>query len=133
MVSTEPVSYYTLNVMVSSNEKSSSGVPHDIYLIAKHDSQHNFVFVKEETKNESFDTLEANPEIIIKKDQLVSIHYINRDTDSKHDLNIDEFNIHTSDLWYFETETSTFVANEVGTFRYYCSLHPEMSGSLIVK
>lgn len=127
------VGYYTFNVRISSNIKSSSDIPYDIYLDAKHDSQHDFIFVKEETKNEGFDTLDANPEIKIKKNQLISIHYINRDTDSKHDFNIDEFNIHTSDLWYFETETSTFVADKVGTFRYYCLLHPEMSGNLIVK
>ena len=60
---------------------------------------------------------------------------INEDIDSgsKHNINIDEFNVHSRDLGYFESQTITFVADKAGTFKYYCSIHPEMKGEIIVE
>lgn len=127
------VGYFSFNPVIFPNGKSSMDTPQDIYLVAEHDSQHNFVFVKKEATSKTDNTVDVNPEIKIKKGQLVAIHYISKDTDSKHDLNVDEFNVHTQDLWYFETYTSTFLADKTGTFRYYCSLHPEMAGNIIVE
>jgi plastocyanin len=59
---------------------------------------------------------------------------INEDyqTHSKHNFNIDQFNVHTKDLGYFQTQTVTFVADKEGTFQYYCTIHPEMKGNIVV-
>lgn len=79
-----------------------------------------------------------NPEIIVSKGNLVSIHFINEDTgtsniDHKHDLNIDKFNVHSNVLNHFQAQTITFFADEKGTFEYYCSLHPQMRGEITVR
>lgn len=60
------------------------------------------------------------------------MHVINEDyeTHSKHNFNIDEFNVHTRDLGYFETQTISFLADKKGTFEYYCTIHPEMRGTI---
>jgi plastocyanin len=65
----------------------------------------------------------------------VSVHLINEDDQAheKHNINIDEFGVHTKDLGYFEGETVTFVADKAGTFEYYCSIHPEMKGTMTVE
>jgi hypothetical protein len=75
-----------------------------------------------------------NPPIMLNQGNSLSIHLINEDseTHSKHNLNIDEFGVHTGDLGYFQTQTVTFTANKTGTFNYYCSIHPEMKGKIIV-
>ena len=75
-----------------------------------------------------------NPTIMLNQGHSLAIHLINEDkeTHSKHNLNIDEFGVHTNDLGYFQTQTVTFTANKTGTFNYYCSIHPEMKGKLIV-
>jgi plastocyanin len=76
----------------------------------------------------------VDPEYTFNKGQLESIHVINEDNDShsRHNFNIDEFNVHTKDLNYFENESITLLADKVGTFEYYCSLHPEMRGTISV-
>jgi len=79
-----------------------------------------------------------NPSITISKGNLISIHFINEDTstvnfDHKHDLNIDEFNVHSNILNHIQAQTITFFADKQGTFEYYCSLHPQMRGEIIVK
>jgi len=78
------------------------------------------------------------PTYLVEKGNLVSIHFINEDKNmpnvtSKHNLNIDEFNVHSKDLEYFQTDTITFLADKKGTFDYYCSIHPEMRGEIIVE
>ncbi len=75
-----------------------------------------------------------NPTITLNQGNTLSIHLINEDSEkhSKHNLNIDEFGIHTKDLGYFQTQTVTFTANKAGTFNYYCSIHPEMTGKITV-
>lgn len=75
-----------------------------------------------------------NPTITLNQGKTYSIHLINEDSEkhSKHNLNIDEFGIHTKDLGYFQTQTVTFTANKAGTFNYYCSIHPEMTGKITV-
>lgn len=77
----------------------------------------------------------VNPEYTMAKGGLQTIHLINEDYDthSKHNFNIDEFNVHTKDLGYFESQAITFVADEPGTFEYYCSIHPEMRGKIIIE
>jgi plastocyanin len=75
-----------------------------------------------------------NPAITLNQGNTLSIHLINEDSEkhSKHNLNIDEFGIHTKDLGYFQTQTVTFTANKAGTFNYYCSIPPEMTGKITV-
>ena len=79
----------------------------------------------------------TSPSITISKNNLVQIHLINEETNqpgnpSKHNLNIDEFNVHTKDLSYFQTDSVTFLADKTGTFDYYCSFHPDMRGTITV-
>ena len=75
-----------------------------------------------------------NPLYILGKGSLQSMHIINGDyeTHSKHNFNIDEFNVHSKDLAYTQSQTITFVADKPGTFHYYCNIHPEMKGDIIV-
>lgn len=76
-----------------------------------------------------------NPTYTFNKGDLESIHVISEDyeTHSKHNFNIDEFDVHTRDLGYFETQTVTFVADKAGTFDYYCTIHPEMRGQIVIE
>jgi hypothetical protein len=77
----------------------------------------------------------TNPEYVFHKGDLESIRVINEDyqTHSPHNFNIDEFNVHTKDLNYYESQTVTFVADKPGTFHYYCSIHPEMKGDITIE
>lgn len=76
-----------------------------------------------------------NPAYTFDKGELESIHVINEDytTHSEHNFNIDEFNVHTRDLGYYESQTITFVADKTGTYQYYCSIHPEMKGEIVIE
>jgi plastocyanin len=70
----------------------------------------------------------------VNKGSAETIHLINEDTThSKHNLNVDEFNVHTRDLGYFESQSITFIADKAGTFKIYCTIHPEMTGSVVVR
>ena len=78
-----------------------------------------------------------SPSISVPKGNLIQIHFINEvknqpNEPSKHNLNIDEFNVHTKDLGYFQTDSVTFLADKAGTFDYYCSIHPEMKGKITI-
>ena len=80
----------------------------------------------------------TSPTLIISKGNLVSLHVINEilNTDAEksfHNFNIDEFNVHSKDLGYFESQSITFLADKPGEFIYHCTLHPEMKGQLIIK
>jgi len=80
----------------------------------------------------------SSPLLLVSNGNLVQIHLINEEkneqaTKSVHNLNIDEFNVHTGDLGYFQTKSISFLADKSGTFDYYCTIHPEMKGTLIVK
>ena len=76
-----------------------------------------------------------NPSYVFGKGSLQSVHVINEDyeTHSKHNFNIDEFNVHSKDLAYYESQTITFVADKPGNFQYYCSIHPEMKGDIFIE
>ena len=77
----------------------------------------------------------VNPTYTLSKGEVQSVHFINEDADthSKHNFNIDEFNVHTKNLGYFESQTVTFVTDKTGTFKYYCTIHPEMQGEIIIE
>jgi plastocyanin len=74
-------------------------------------------------------------EIMVNKGDTVRIIFVNGD--GFHDWVIDEFNARTKQIRTDETETIEFVADQTGTFEYYCSVgkHREfgMFGKLIVK
>jgi len=79
----------------------------------------------------------ASPSISVSQGNLIQFHLINEDKNelnnpSKHNLNIDEFNVHIKDLGYFQSESVTFVTDKIGTFDYYCSIHPEMKGTITI-
>ena len=76
-----------------------------------------------------------NPTYSFNLGEVEAVHITNDDyqTKSQHNFNIDEFNVHTKTLNYFESQTITFVANQKGTFHYYCTIHPEMRGDIEVK
>ena len=75
-----------------------------------------------------------NPQYDFNKGELETIHVINEDytTHSTHNFNIDEFNVHTKDLGYYESQSMMFIADKTSTFQYYCSIHPEMKGEITV-
>jgi hypothetical protein len=78
-------------------------------------------------------TSDQNVLLTVNKGSLETIHLINEDTThSKHNLNLDEFNVHTRDLGYFESQSLTFIADKAGSFKAYCSIHPEMTGTIVV-
>jgi plastocyanin len=60
------------------------------------------------------------------------MHVVNEDYErhSKHHFNVDDFNVHSKDLTYTESQTMTFVIDKAGTFHYYCNIHPEIKGDI---
>jgi cupredoxin-like protein len=77
----------------------------------------------------------TNPTYVFSKGGLQSMHLINEDyeTHSKHNFNIDELNVHSKDLGYYDSQIITFVADKPGTFPYYCTIHPEMKGEVTIE
>ncbi len=111
--------------------------PHNDYVKALH-AKSGYVFVSKASgsvKGMRGSVPQVNPTYTYKKGELVSFHLINEDdqTHEKHNFNIDEFGVHTKDLGYFASDTATFVADKAGTFEYYCSIHPEMKGTITVE
>lgn len=78
------------------------------------------------------------PTLVVSKENLISIHFINEDRETinfnhKHSLNIDEFNVHSNDLDHGQAQSIMFLADKQGTFDYYDSIHPEMRGKIVVQ
>lgn len=124
------------------NSTVNSGVPlfapaKNNFIVANHYKDSGYAFASKSTTSgkKSVSGSTINPAIHISKGAVEAIHMINEDgdSDSKHNINIDEFNVHSRDLGYFESQTITFVADKAGTFNYYCSIHPEMKGEIIVE
>ena len=84
--------------------------------------------------NSNFTDSPTGPTLYVSKGGLESIHFINEDynTHSKHNFNIDEFKVHSKDLGYFQNQIITFIVDKDGMFEYYCSIHPEMRGKVVV-
>lgn len=115
------------------------GSPTNLFIKAVKSTQ-GYVFASQSVKGgKTVPVLgKTSPTFVVEKGNLASIHLINEDKNipnaiSKHNLNIDEFNVHSNDLNYFQTQTITFLADKKGTFDYYCSLHPEMRGEIVVE
>jgi Cupredoxin-like domain len=107
----------------------------NVYILAIHDAN-GYSYDEQSTKTgkKSISGTNLDPSIHIPKGTLVALHFINedKDTGSEQDLNIDEFNVHTRHLKYFEAQTINFLADKDGTYPYYSVLHPEMKGNIIV-
>ena len=108
--------------------------PINTFLKANYSPQTGWMFTSPSTNSRTNATFNS-PTIFLKYGELASVHLINEDsaTRSLHNLNIDAFNVHTRNLGYFESQSITFIANKIGTFVYYCSIHPEMKGLIKVE
>jgi hypothetical protein len=134
------VGYFGINSMIPANGSSPVfGFPSNHFLKATH-SNSGYTYVSQSSG--SVKGLRTNggggvtnPTYAFGRGELESIHFINGDYDthSQHNFNIDEFNVHTRDLGYYESQTVTFLAGEPGTYPYYCSIHPEMKGDIVIE
>jgi hypothetical protein len=110
--------------------------PENIFIKASHSMATGYEFLSQTSGGRSTGGggSHVDPKYVFNLGSLQSFHVINEDyeTHSKHNLNIDEFNLHTKDLGYFETQTITFLADKKGSFEYYCTIHPEMRGIIDV-
>jgi len=112
--------------------------PRNSFIKATHSQQTGYYFLSQAAggvKGSRGGSASVNPVYYLKKGSLESVHLINEDYDthSKHNFNIDQFKVHTKDLGYFESQTITFIADKLGTFEYYCTIHPEMRGTVTVE
>ena len=115
-------------------------VPENILIKTGQSSDGNFVFNHQSSRGgkQTPHPGMASPTLNISKGNLVSLHIINEiknipNQKSIHNFNIDEFNVHSKDLGYFESQSINFLADKSGEYVYYCTLHPEMKGLLIIK
>lgn len=110
--------------------------PENKYIKALNDEKSGYVYAVQSVKGgkSNPNANSVSPPIVAIKGQLVSLHFINEDKtpDSKHNINIDEFNVHSNDLGYFQSQTITFIADKPGEYNYYCTIHPEMHGKITV-
>jgi plastocyanin len=109
--------------------------PTNTFIKATYSPQSGYTFTSQSTSSgrNSLPVGYNSPTITLKQGELASIHLINEDTNSKHNLNIDAFKVHTNNLGYFQSQSILFVANKAGSFPYYCTIHPEMKGVVIVQ
>ena len=138
------ISFYAINSMIPVNGKSPVlSPPRNIFVKASHSQQTGYIFVSlssgtvkglRGSGGSGGSAYSTSPTYTFNKGSVESIHMINEDyqTHSKHNFNIDQFNVHTKDLGYFQTQTVTFIADKEGTFQYYCTIHPEMKGNIVV-
>lgn len=126
--------YFGMRSLIPVNGNAPTFAPPiNTFLKANYSPQMGWMFTSPSTNSRTNATFNS-PTIFLKYGELASLHLINEDsaTRSLHNLNIDAFNVHTRNLGYFESQSSTFIANKIGTFVYYCSIHPEMRGLITV-
>ena len=135
------VGFFGYRALVPANSTAPVlAFPQNDYIKATH-SQSGFYYLSQTSgavkgiRNTGNSGTQINPNYVYSKGDLVSFHFINEDYDthSKHNFNIDAFNVHTQDLGYFGSETVSFVADKAGNFDYYCTIHPEMKGTITVE
>jgi plastocyanin len=75
----------------------------------------------------------TNPDITVKINQPLKITIANQDF-RNHDFIIDELNINTGIISSGQDFTTIIASDKIGSYRYYCSIHPGiMEGKIIVK
>jgi plastocyanin len=75
----------------------------------------------------------TNPDITVKINQPLKITIANQDF-RKHDFIIDELNINTGFISSGQDFTTIIASDKIGSYRYYCSIHPGiMEGKIMVK
>ena len=75
----------------------------------------------------------TNPDITVKVNQPLKITIANQDF-RKHDFIIDEMNINTGIISSGQDFTTIIASDKIGSYRYYCSIHPGiMEGKIMVK
>ncbi|MEW5840964.1 cupredoxin domain-containing protein [Nitrososphaera sp.] len=130
------------NALIPSNGTAPVlGIAANHFIKAIHTSKGGYLYVSQSSgavkglRGSGGGSGAANPTYTFAKNDLQSIHFINEDieTHSKHNFNIDAFNVHTRDLGYFESQTVTFLPDKTGTFEYYCTIHPEMKGNIVIE
>lgn len=149
------IAYFGIKSLIPVNGNSPVlGAPKNNFVKASHHPQSGYFFVGQSsggarknsspttggaianstTGNSSNTDISTGPTLYVSKGGLESIHFINEDYDthSKHNYNIDEFKVHSKDLGYFQSQIITFIVDKDGMFEYYCSIHPEMRGKLVV-
>src|SRR5918912_586796 len=130
------VIYFWVNSLVPVNGNSPVfAAPTNTFIKASYSPQSGYVFTSQSTSSarRSIGIGYNSPTIILRQGELESIHIINEDTSSKHNFNIDAFKAHSKTLGYFESQSITFIANKVGSFPYYCTIHPEMKGTVLIE
>ncbi len=133
------IGYFGINAMIPVNGSAPAfAFPANHYIKATHERS-GYVYVSQASGGvKGLRTSGGgiiNPTYTFSKGGLESIHFINEDYDthSLHNFNIDEFNVHSHDLKYFESQTITFIADKPGTYQYYCTIHPEMKGNIVIE
>jgi plastocyanin len=148
------IAYFGIKSLIPVNGNSPIlGAPKNNFVKASHHPQSGYFFMGQSSSgarknvpttdganadrsigNSSTTDISTGPTLYVSKGGLESIHFINEDYDthSKHNFNIDEFKVHSNDLGYFQSQIITFIVDRDGMFEYYCSIHPEMRGELVV-
>ena len=145
------IAYFGIKSMVPVNGNSPVfGAPKNNFVKASHNAQSGYIFVGQSAggarksfipstggvtnSNSGVGPNATGPTLYLSKGGLESIHFINEDYDthSKHNFNIDAFKVHSKDLGYFQSQIITFIVDKNGMFEYYCSIHPEMRGKVVV-
>ncbi len=127
--------YFGIRSLIPVNSNAPTFAPPlNTFLKASYSPQTGWLFTSPSAASRANATFNS-PTIFLKYGELVSVHLINEDsqTRSLHNLNIDAFNVHTKNLGYFESQSITFIANKIGSFVYYCNIHPEMRGIIKVE
>lgn len=125
--------YSWINSMIPVNGKVPVfGFSENVIITTKHTDQ-GFVFASQSSGKKTVSPIHVSPKITLSKGQLATVRIMNEDKISKHNFNIDEFNVHSRDLGYFEPQAITFVADKTGTFHYHCTIHPEMIGEITIQ
>jgi hypothetical protein len=136
------IGYFAINAMIPVNgDYPVFAAPTNVYIKTISTADGKSVFASQSLKGgkaAGTPTGTHYPTLLVSQGNLVSLHVINEDGDALgynhfHNLNIDEFNVHSKDLNRNEAQTITFVADKQGTFEYYDSLHSEMRGKIVVQ
>lgn len=137
VVAVAVVTYFVINALPVNGGAFILTPARNNFIVAKYYQDAGYAFASKATTSgkKSSGSSSLNPTIHITQGSVEAIHMINEDSDtgSKHNINIDEFNVHSRDLGFFESQAITFVADKAGTFNYYCTIHPEMKGNIIVE